>query len=248
MLGRQIDFCYNVAMPEIRDLAAGSSTQRGGLNHQAIEDYLKTIYSLAILETPVSTSRLAEAREVRPASATGMIRRLAKLNLVHYEKHRGVTLTEEGKRIALEVLRHHRLIEAYLIEALGFTWDEVHEEADILEHVISEKLEERIAAALGNPQFDPHGAPIPTKELTVPVSIGRNLTTLPLKTPAVITRILYDEDRALLKHLTELGITLNTEIEIIEKAPFDGHLTLCIDGTTQTIGFQVATAILVSRS
>lgn len=248
MLGVQNDFCYNVVMPEIRDLAAGSSTQRGGLNHQAIEDYLKTIYSLALEETPVSTSRLAEAREVRPASATGMIRRLAKLNLVHYEKHRGVTLTDEGERVALEVLRHHRLIEAYLIEALGFTWDEVHEEADVLEHVISEKLEERIAAALGNPKFDPHGAPIPTKELTIPVVIGRNLTTLPLNTPATITRILHDDDPDLLRHLTELGITLNAQIEIIEKAPLDGQFTLCIDGTTQIVGFRVAADIMVSRA
>jgi DtxR family Mn-dependent transcriptional regulator len=176
-----------------------------------------------------------------------MIRRLAKLNLVHYVKHRGVTLTSEGERIALEVLRHHRLIEAYLIEALGFTWDEVHEEADILEHVISEKLEERIAAALGNPQFDPHGAPIPTKDLTVPVSVGRNLTTLTLNTPAIITRILHDDDRELLRHLTELGITLNAQVQIIDKAPFDGHFTLCINDTIQTIGFQVATAILVNR-
>ncbi len=234
-------------MPEIHDLAASSSTQRGGLNHQAIEDYLKTIYSLEKEETPVSTSRLAEARDVRPASATGMIRRLSKLNLVHYEKHHGVTLTEEGTRIALEVLRHHRLIEAYLIEALGFTWDEVHEEADVLEHVISEKLEERIAVALGNPQFDPHGAPIPTRELTVPVRIGRNLTTLPLNTPATITRILHD-DHALLKYLTQLGITLNAQIEVLEKAPFNSHLTLCIDGIEQTIGFQSAASILVSRS
>ncbi|HID50593.1 MAG TPA: metal-dependent transcriptional regulator, partial [Anaerolineae bacterium] len=127
-------------MPEIETLPGGSSSQRNTLNHQAIEDYMKTIYMLAQEEAPVSTSRIAQARKVKPASATSMIQRLARLNLVRYEKHYGVTLTEAGEKLALEVLRHHRLLELYLIEALGFTWDEVHEQADILEHVISEKM------------------------------------------------------------------------------------------------------------
>ncbi|MCA9978497.1 MAG: metal-dependent transcriptional regulator, partial [Anaerolineales bacterium] len=154
-------------MPEIEALKSGSSTQRDGLNHQAIEDYLKTIYMLAELESPVSTSRIAEARDVKPASVTSMLQRLAKLKMVDYKKHSGVTLTTAGEKVALEVIRHHRLLELYLMEALGFEWDEVHEQADILEHVISEKLEERIAAFLGHPTVDPHGDPIPAKDGTI---------------------------------------------------------------------------------
>ena len=133
-------------MPKIDTLDHGQSQQRDSLTHQAIEDYVKTIYSLALEESPVSTSRIAAARSVKPASATSMIQRLARLKLVNYEKHYGVTLTEAGEKLALEVIRHHRLLELYLMEALGFRWDEVHEQADILEHVISEKMEERIAA------------------------------------------------------------------------------------------------------
>ncbi|MBK8432552.1 MAG: metal-dependent transcriptional regulator [Chloroflexi bacterium] len=173
-----------------------SSAQRGGLTHQAIEDYLKTIYKLAQEESPVSTSRLAEARQVKPASVTGMIQRLDKLNLVDYQKHYGVTLTEAGEKIALEVLRHHRLLETYLIEALGFSWDEVHEQADILEHVISEKLEERIAAVLNYPRFDPHGDPIPTKEGKMPTreTEMRNLTSAAVGSTVCVARILHDED------------------------------------------------------
>src|SRR5690606_734840 len=155
-------------MPRIENLPAGSSAQRNNLNHQAIEDYLKTCYTLAEEESPVSTSRIAAMRGVKPASATSMIQRLAALELVNYEKHYGATPTETGRHIALEVIRHHRLIELYLMEALGFTWDEVHEQADILEHVISEKLEERIAAALDYPTVDPHGDPIPARDRPPP--------------------------------------------------------------------------------
>jgi len=116
--------------PAIESLLPGSSRQRNILNHQAIEDYLKTIYSLEQEESPVSTSRIAMARGVKPGSATSMIQRLDRLDLVDYQKHYGVTLTDSGNEIALEVIRHHRLVELYLIEALGFSWDEVHEQAD----------------------------------------------------------------------------------------------------------------------
>ena len=185
--GNVILGCEPIEMPEITFLPPGSSTQRGGLNHQAIEDYLKTIYSLAEEESPVSTSRIAAARNVKPASVTGMLQRLEQLQLVNYEKHYGVTLTETGHKIALEVIRHHRLIELYLIEALGFSWDEVHEQADILEHVISEKLEERIAAALGYPTFDPHGDPIPNKEGQIAQTDARPLISIPPTQPRTVT-------------------------------------------------------------
>jgi DtxR family Mn-dependent transcriptional regulator len=133
------------------------------MRQQAIEDYIKTIYVLAEADAPVSTSRLADARQVRPPSVSNMMKRLAALGLVNYKKSRGVTLTDEGQKIALETLRRHRLIELYLTEELGFGWDEVHEQAELLEHVISSRLEERIADILGHPEFDPHGDPIPSK-------------------------------------------------------------------------------------
>ncbi len=233
-------------MPEIETLADGTSRQRDGLNHQAIEDYLKTIYTLAHVESPVSTSRIAEAREVKPASATSMIQRLAKLNLVNYEKHYGVTLTPDGEKLALEVIRHHRLIELYLIEALGFTWDEVHEQADILEHVISEKLEERIAAALNHPEFDPHGDPIPSKEGVVRRVDSQLLTKLKVGDSAAVMRIPDDTNGELLRYLAQLGLVPGVQFTVVEIAPFDGPLTLDIDGKQQVIGRNVAASILVS--
>ncbi len=232
-------------MPEITSLPPGSSTQRGGLNHQAIEDYLKTIYMLSEEESPVSTSRIAAARNVKPASVTGMLQRLENLQLVNYEKHYGVTLTEGGRKIALEVIRHHRLIELYLIEALGFTWDEVHEQADILEHVISEKLEERIAAALGYPTLDPHGDPIPSREGTYVSADLLPMTTLQRGQTARISRILNDDNSEMLRHLADLGLTPGTEIVITELAPFDGPLTFLINEEKRVIGRAAAASVLV---
>ena len=230
-------------MPEIEMLDDSSSAQRGGLTHQAIEDYLKTIYKLAQEESPVSTSRLAEARQVKPASATGMIQRLAKLKLVVYQKHYGVSLTPAGEKIALEVLRHHRLLEVYLSEALGFGWDEVHEQADILEHVISEKLEERIAAVLNHPRFDPHGEPIPTKEGVLPTREGQvlNLTETAVGQSVRITRILNDADPTLLRHLADLGLGMGMEAAVLHHHPTQLRLS------TQTIELadEVASAIEV---
>lgn len=233
-------------MPYIDALDAGSSSQRDGLNHQAIEDYLKTIYTLAEAESPVSTSRVATARGVKPGSATSMIQRLNKLNLVNYEKHYGVTLTPAGEKIALEVIRHHRLLELYLIEALGFSWDEVHEQADILEHVISEKLEERIAAALGHPTIDPHGDPIPHKDGTIERIEAFPLTTLRDGAQATVTRIAEDDNSELLRYLSKLKLTLGQHLEVINVAPFDGPVTILIDGTQIVVGHAVAQAVLVT--
>lgn len=233
-------------MPKIEALETGSSAQRTGLNHQAIEDYLKTIYSLAEIEMPVSTSRIAEARQVKPGSVTSMLQRLAKLNLVHYEKHYGVTLTTAGEKIALEVIRHHRLLELYLNEALGFSWDEVHEQADILEHVISEKLEERIAHYLGHPKFDPHGDPIPDKDgviETVPMVL---LIDTAVGATTQVARIQDDANSEMLRYLAELGLTPGKTVKILDVAPFDGPLTIEVDGKQKIIGSAIASAILVT--
>jgi len=232
-------------MPKIDALETGSSRQRDNLNHQAIEDYLKTIYALAQEESPVSTSRIAEARDVKPASATSMIQRLDKLNLVKYAKHYGVTLTSSGTKLALEVIRHHRLLELYLMEALGFSWDEVHEQADVLEHVISEKLEERIAAALNHPEFDPHGDPIPQKDGTIPAVETQPLSTIPVKTAVRIARVVDDSNSEMLRYLAELGLMPGTAVFVMRAEPFDGPLTVEIDGEQKIIGFNVATSILV---
>src|SRR5213593_4546690 len=134
----------------------------------AIEDYAKAIYALELREgEAVSTNALAERLGVTAASASGMVKRLGELGLVEHQPYRGVSLTEDGKRVALEVMRHHRLLELYLVETLGVPWDRVHQEAEVLEHVLSEELEDLIAAKLGDPTHDPHGDPIPTRELTV---------------------------------------------------------------------------------
>src|SRR5436305_4661927 len=135
---------------------------------QAIEDYAKAIYALERRDRePVSTNAQAERLGVAPASASGMVKRLGELGLVEHQPYRGVALTDDGRRVALEVMRHHRLLELYLVESLGVPWDRVHEEAEVLEHVLSEQLEELIAAKLGHPTHDPHGDPIPTPELTI---------------------------------------------------------------------------------
>ena len=232
-------------MPDIDSLPPGSSAQRGGLNHQAIEDYLKTIYSLAEQKSPVSTSRIAAARDVKPGSVTGMIQRLAKLNLVNYEKHYGVTLTKTGEEIAIEVIRHHRLIELYLIEALGFTWDEVHEQADILEHVISEKLEDRIAAALNYPTVDPHGDPIPSKDGTFIQANNWPLAAVEVGTTVQISRIIDDANSEMLRYLADLGLMPGTTITVTHIAPFDGPITVTMDQESKVIGHTVAESILV---
>ena len=231
--------------PDIETLSRGSSLQRDGLNHQAIEDYLKTIFTLEQEDSPVGTTRIAEARAVKPGSATSMIQRLDKLNLVNYQKHYGVTLTESGREIALEVIRHHRLVELYLIEALGFRWDEVHEQADILEHVISEKLEERIAAALNYPEFDPHGDPIPSPEGLITPVRTQSLTSLKANMKAVVARIPNDANSDMLRYLAKLGLVPGVELTVIDVAPFDGPLTVDIEGQTKIIGYKVASSVLV---
>ncbi len=234
-------------MPNIDKLDRGQSQQRDGLTHQAIEDYVKTIYSLALEESPVSTSRIAIARSVKPASATSMIQRLARLHLVNYEKHYGVTLTESGEKLALEVIRHHRLLELYLMEALGFEWHEVHEQADILEHVISEKLEERIAAALNHPEFDPHGDPIPALDGTMAVIDTTALSDLIVGEQARVARVPDDSNSELLRYLAGLELVPGAMVTIIEVAPFLGPLTIEVGDSQKIIGRNLADLVLVQR-
>jgi DtxR family transcriptional regulator, Mn-dependent transcriptional regulator len=215
------------------------------MKSQAVEDYLKTIYDLERGGQVVSTSGLAERLAVAPASASGMLKKLAGLNLVHHEPYRGVRLTDAGRRMALEVIRHHRLIELYLHEALGVPWDEVHAEAEKMEHVLSENLEARIDALLGYPDTDPHGAPIPSADLEV-----EHPTTVPLAEVAAGHRCVIvevdDFDPALLRYAGELGLYPQTPIEVLAVAPIKGPLTVRVDDQEKVVGRQAARQIFVS--
>jgi DtxR family Mn-dependent transcriptional regulator len=213
---------------------------------KSTEDYLKTIYQLAETESPVTTSRISEARQVRPASVTSMLQKLDGLNLVAYKKHQGVTLTEEGEAVALKMIRQHRLLELYLTEVLGFDWHEVHEEAEALEHVMSEKLEDRIAAALNYPSADPHGAPIPHKDGTLPELNTRPLSSLATGETAVVTLVSDDTDRELLCYLAELGVIPGAQLTIIDTAPYEGPITAEVGDQRQVIGRRAALAVEVT--
>jgi len=174
-----------------------------------------------------------------------MIQRLDRLNLVDYEKHYGVALTDAGKEIALEVIRHHRLVELYLMEALGFSWDEVHEQADILEHVISEELEEKMAAALNHPSFDPHGDPIPSRDGLIVEVETMSLSDLPENTAALVSRIPDNADGDFLRYIAQLGLVPGARLIVFDAAPFDGPLTIEIEGQRQVIGYNIASTIQV---
>ncbi|KAA3648156.1 MAG: metal-dependent transcriptional regulator [Chloroflexi bacterium] len=203
---------------------------------QAVEDYLKAIYELSQTEGRASTSKLAEYLEVTPASVTGMIKKLASANppLVDYQKHRGVVLTEAGMNEALETLRHHRLLELFLHDILGYPWDEVHEEAERLEHVISEKFEERIAAVLGNPKHDPHGDPIPRLDLSMPASAETRLSDLGKGDSGTIKRV-RDTDADLLRHLSDLGVTPETQVKVVDYSDYDKNTHLKIKNQDEVV-------------
>ncbi len=210
----------------------------------AIEDYLKAIYSLQQDGEQVGTTLLAERLNVKPASVSGMLKKLAELGLVQHTPYYGVALTTSGEKIALEVLRHHRLIELYLVEALGYTWDEVHPEAEELEHVISEKLEARIAAWLGNPTHDPHGDPIPSLDGHLPREATQPLHMLDIGEGGTISQVLVqDPDR--LRYLASLGMVPGASVRISARAPFEGPITAFVDGRDQVLDARLAKTIVV---
>src|SRR5436305_8954968 len=190
----------------------------------AIEDYAKAIYALERRAgEPVSTNAQAERLGVAPASASGMVKRLGELGLVEHQPYRGVALTDDGRRVALEVMRHHRLLELYLVESLGVPWDRVHQEAEVLEHVLSEELEELIAVKLGHPTTDPHGDPIPTRELTIEERDTESLQSLQVGARGTFARV-SDADPEMLRYLADRGISPGDELEVVERQPFGGPL------------------------
>ncbi|HTX47411.1 MAG TPA: metal-dependent transcriptional regulator [Solirubrobacteraceae bacterium] len=211
----------------------------------AVEDYAKAIYSLEHRSgATVSTNALAERLGVTAASASGMVKRLGELGLVEHRPYRGVSLTDEGRRVALEVMRHHRLLELYLVQTLGVPWDRVHEEAEVLEHVLSEELEELIAAKLGDPTHDPHGDPIPSRELTIDERATESLQSLETGACGVFTRI-SDSDPEMLRFLAERGIAPGAMFEVIDKQPFDGPLFVRFGGDVHVLGGALARAMRV---
>jgi len=219
-------------------------------NTQAVEDYLKAIYAMTQSGERASTNGIAERLGVTPASATGMLQRLASMQqpLVEYEKHHGATLTPAGERAALEIVRHHRLLETFLFEKLSYSWDEVHIEADRLEHVISEDMEERIARVLGDPKIDPHGEPIPDRDFRIPEYHDIRLDDLCQGDQAIIERIQSGEP-GLLRYLSSIGLTLQSHIKVLEIIPFDGNIQLQIEGQAEprVLGLQVQNKIYVRR-
>jgi len=198
-------------------------------NHltQNIQDYLKAIYSLSFSGNAASTNALAVWLGVTPASVTGMLQKMATSEppLVIYQKHRGARLSLAGERAALEVLRHHRLLETWLVERLGYSWDAVHEEACRLEHVISEEFEQRIDESLGHPVRDPHGAPIPSAELVMPRFTDVPLSNLEIGARAIVRRVV-DEDREILQVLQQLGLMPGVVVEMLGHVPGTGDLLL----------------------
>jgi len=210
----------------------------------AVQDYLKTIYKLQEDNGVVSTSALAEAMEVAAASVTGMVKKLAGLKLVRHNPYQGVTLTKAGEKMALEVIRHHRLLELYLAEALGYSWDKVHEEAERLEHVISEEFEDKIFEALGRPTRDPHGDPIPAKDGTLVAAEHDRLSDLEPGATGVIRQV-SDSDAEMLRYLGTRGLIPNAPVEVLEKAPFNGPVTVKTRETSHVLGRDLAQHIRV---
>jgi DtxR family transcriptional regulator, Mn-dependent transcriptional regulator len=215
---------------------------------EAVQDYAKAIWTLAQRSsTPVSTSAIAERLGVSAASASAMTGRLESLGLVTREPYHGVELTPAGERVALEIVRHHRLLELYLAEALGMTWDRVHEEAEVLEHAISPELSELIAEKLGNPTHDPHGDPIPSPDGEIDEVPSRSLADLKPGERGRFTRV-SDSNPAMLRYLSERGIERGAELELLAREPFGGPLTVQAGGREHALGENLARAMRVETA
>jgi DtxR family transcriptional regulator, Mn-dependent transcriptional regulator len=210
---------------------------------QAVEDYAKAVYAIESRgDGPVSTNALADRLGVTAGSASAMIKKLHALGLVTHVPYRGVELTGAGEKLALEVLRHHRLLELFLVEELGLPWDRVHAEAEVLEHVLSEELEALIAAKLGDPTVDPHGDPIPTPDGRVAEAPTTALDALPVGAAGVFVRV-SDSDPAMLRYLDSRGIRPGDAFEVVDRQPFGGPLFVRFGGETHPLGGELAAAM-----
>jgi DtxR family Mn-dependent transcriptional regulator len=216
---------------------------------RSVEDYLKVVFNLTERGEAASTSAIADALEVQPASVTGMVKRLAEGGLLEHLPYRGVRLTDEGSREALRVIRRHRILETYLAERLAYSWDDVHDEAERLEHAASDQLIERMANALEYPSHDPHGAPIPTSAGEIEAT---NFATLAdaQKGDELSIRAVQDEDAERLRYLEARGLKPGVRLWVEERAPYNGPVTVRVgrpDGTAQTVGQDLARRIFVSK-
>jgi DtxR family transcriptional regulator, Mn-dependent transcriptional regulator len=212
----------------------------------SVQDYAKAVYELeARGGRAVSTNDLAARLGVTPASVSGMVHKLTEVGIVEHEPYRGVRLTPQGRRVALEVLRHHRLLELFLAQELGMSWDRVHAEAEVLEHVLSEELEELIAARLGDPAVDPHGDPIPTSRFEIDEHPTSSLGELPVGATGRFVRV-SDSDPEMLRYLADHGIKLDARLEVVDRQPFGGPVFVRIADHEHPIGGQLAAAMRVA--
>jgi DtxR family Mn-dependent transcriptional regulator len=212
----------------------------------SVEDYVKAIYKAQLASAEVTTQEIAERVGVSPPAVSKMLRRLSELKLVEHTPYTGVKLTEAGEKIALEIVRHHRLLERYLVEALGYSWDTVHDEAERLEHHISEEFEDRIDALLGHPTTCPHGDPIPNRDGSFHSRPDRALSTLTSPAPLTVQRV-SDRDAALLRHVKDLGLLPGTAIEFLEQEPFGGAYLLRVGDRVVRVSALAAQQIYVAE-
>ena len=212
----------------------------------ATEDYLKAIYKLQESAEAASKNSVAVRMGVSAASVTNMMKRLSDMGLVEHRPYQAIRLTEAGRKIALEIIRHHRLLEVYMAEALGFSWDQVDAEAERLEHVISEEFEDKIDAMLGYPTTDPHGSPIPGKDGSIARADHDRLSDIEPGRTVVVRRV-TDTDPAKLRYLGKLGLRPDNVVDVLQKEPFEGPLCVRVGEAEHHVGHQVASGVLVER-
>jgi len=214
---------------------------------RSVEDYLKAIFSLTERGEPASTSAVAQALDVQPASVTGMVKRLAESGLMEHVPYRGVRLTPRGTKEALGIIRRHRILETYLVERLGYSWEDVHAEAERLEHAASDRLIDRMAQALEDPSHDPHGAPIPTSAGEIERTDFVTLADTPLG-QSVHIRAVADEDPERLRYMESKGLLPGVRLSIVDREPPAGPVTVRVGGpggTDQVVGRELASRIFV---
>src|SRR5690606_23771212 len=225
---------------------ASMSDNTSSGHSESVENFLKAIYGLQQHSERVSTNTLAEALTISAPSVTDMAQRMVKDGLVDYQKYRGVVLTAAGEEVALKIIRRHRLIELYLMTELGYELHEVHEEAENLAHAVSDRVIDAIARKLGNPDVDPHGDPIPAADGTMAEREMQPLSEWPEGERGVVARLRTDNPE-MLRHILDRGLKLNAEVEVLARDPFEGPLTIRVDGEERIIGHQVATCILLAK-
>lgn len=213
---------------------------------RSVEDYLKAIYRLSPEGRPASTSEIAQLLALSPPSVTGMVKRLSEQGLLEHVPYRGVQLTDEGRRAALRMVRRHRLIEAYLVEFLGYSWDTVHEEAERLEHAVSDTMVERMAAALGHPEVDPHGDPIPSADGSIHELSCTPLSDISVGETVDLHRV-YESQPERLRYIASLGLKPGVEVRVVDRQPFDDLVTIEVSGRRHVIGRELGHVLQCAR-